>query len=94
MRLDGREKEALNRALEGVEGEVYLFGSRVDDSRRGGDIDLLIRSGEDPYRISQKVKRDFRMICDEKIDVLVFPRDTLNREQTAFLNTLTLERIK
>ncbi len=36
MRLDGREKEALNRALEGVEGEVYLFGSRVDDSRRGG----------------------------------------------------------
>jgi predicted nucleotidyltransferase len=94
MRLDGTEKRGLEKALMDVEGEVFLYGSRVDDSRRGGDIDLLIRSGEDPYRLAQKVRRDFRMICDEKIDVLVLPEKGLSREQKAFLKTLTLERIK
>ena len=47
MRLDDEEKGALREAVSGIKGEAYLFGSRVDDSRRGGDIDHLILSEDD-----------------------------------------------
>ena len=47
MRLSGPHRLALKshfaREL-GADCEVLLFGSRVDDAQRGGDVDLLVRS--------------------------------------------------
>lgn len=68
MRIDTEEKKALDIALRDVVGEVYLFGSRVLDSERGGDIDILIFSGEDSFSLSRKVATRFFMECEEKID--------------------------
>jgi len=48
MRLDEHEKKALKHALKDFHGEVYLFGSRVDSSKRGGDIDILLMPKKDP----------------------------------------------
>ena len=45
MRLDQSEIDALQFALQDVEGECFIFGSRVDDQKRGGDVDLLIFFG-------------------------------------------------
>ncbi|WP_430623893.1 nucleotidyltransferase domain-containing protein [Marinimicrobium locisalis] len=45
MRLTPHQRTVIRQTSEKVFGpgvEVYLFGSRLDDSRRGGDIDLLI----------------------------------------------------
>jgi predicted nucleotidyltransferase len=45
VRLGDRERGIIRTAAAevfGSEAKVMLFGSRVDDARRGGDIDLLI----------------------------------------------------
>lgn len=44
MRLTQEERTAIREAVQKIlpSGKAYLFGSRVDDDKRGGDIDLLI----------------------------------------------------
>jgi predicted nucleotidyltransferase len=44
MRLTNFEKKSIKESfLETFKrGKIYLFGSRTDDNRRGGDIDLYI----------------------------------------------------
>ena len=47
MRLTQGEIDIIVRIAREIYGwgvEVFLFGSRTDDSKRGGDIDLLVRS--------------------------------------------------
>ncbi len=49
MRLDEKTREEIRRAAWRFFGaDVYLFGSRADDARRGGDIDLYIEAGLSP----------------------------------------------
>ena len=50
MRLTPDQITAIKSAAAenfGTDASVSLFGSRVDDSKRGGDIDLLIRTSQD-----------------------------------------------
>lgn len=45
MRLNVEEQTAIKRIVAetfGDDTEVRLFGSRVDDSKRGGDVDLYV----------------------------------------------------
>lgn len=94
MRLDPAERKALKSALAGINAErVFLFGSRVDDAARGGDIDILVYSRADPLKLSSKVATRFFMECEERIDVVVMNPRRLTREQRAFLATLDMERI-
>lgn len=47
MRLTENQRQSIKSAVTSVVGEgtrIWLFGSRVDDSKRGGDIDLLIET--------------------------------------------------
>jgi predicted nucleotidyltransferase len=53
MRLSNKYKEVIKKYFFNIfeKGEIYLFGSRVDDNKKGGDIDLyliLIFSSPDP----------------------------------------------
>ncbi len=80
MRLTIKEIEAIKESFTEVfkSGDIYLFGSRVDTHKKGGDIDLYIQT-EDHDNLTEK-KIDFLVklkdkIGDQKIDVVI-SRDT------------------
>ena len=62
MRLNPEIKDYLKQNIqEKLPGSaIYLFGSRVDDKERGGDIDLMILT-EEPAdsRILRKIRIEF-----------------------------------
>jgi predicted nucleotidyltransferase len=75
VRLSNREQDALKAALEGFEGEVYVFGSRTDLSKKGGDIDILLKPAytlSDPWRLKMDVTARFMKVLEQSIDVVVW----------------------
>ena len=67
MRLTPEERHAVRTTFEQVfgGGEIYLFGSRVDDQRRGGDIDLYLLPKTS--RDLMKKKIEFLVLLKAKI---------------------------
>ena len=94
MRLDAEQTSALEYELNLVTDEVYLFGSQLDPSRKGGDIDLLLFSKQDSFQLSQQITLRFFEKCEEKIDVVVMDPSRLTEEQQAFLNLIEKQRLK
>jgi predicted nucleotidyltransferase len=79
MRLSESVRDSLTKAFESVfapEDELYLFGSRVDDSLRGGDIDLLVTSSAAPAELVRRRSRFASLLArslgDRKIDIVVY----------------------
>ena len=66
---------AATQELAGADARVRLFGSRVNDQLRGGDIDLLVECARPVARpvwlAAQITARLQRSLGDRKIDVLV-----------------------
>jgi predicted nucleotidyltransferase len=76
MRLSPLEHRLIQDSITAIDpdAEIYLFGSRVDDQARGGDIDLLVLSS----RIDFMAKLDLlarlhRRLGDQKIDLMIEP---------------------
>lgn len=83
MRLTADARQAIRRTAEEIFGagaEVRLFGSRLDDQARGGDIDLLVIADAPVDSREQKVLRYVArlqlQLGDQPIDVLLLDPST------------------
>ena len=74
MRLSTTELNALRSIIGALdpEGRVYLYGSRVDDTRRGGDIDVYLQASR-PIDLKTRLRTQYRLelACDTRVDLLV-----------------------
>lgn len=78
MRLTPKQISAIRQCvaeLAGGAAHVWLFGSRVDDNRRGGDVDLLVTLDEpvaEPALLAaQLAAKASRSMYGRKVDVLL-----------------------
>jgi len=78
MRLSAEQIQQLKSlALEegGADARPCLFGSRLDDTRKGGDVDLLLglaSSTTDPAPLAARMAaRASRILAGRKVDVLL-----------------------
>jgi len=74
MRLRNEEVLVLKNSLAKLafDAKIYLFGSRVDEHKRGGDIDLLVVSDKLTKRNLRTLRLDFfEHFGEQKIDILL-----------------------
>lgn len=80
MRVNSKDIKAIKDVAKAVFGEtatIRLFGSRTDNHKKGGDIDLLIHhnqgiSGKEQYQLKIIFLVQLKKIIgDQKIDVLI-----------------------
>ena len=91
IRLSHREYRSLCYALETITDPIYVFGSRTDLNKRGGDIDIVILDDSPPSEIRDKIlmiQRKFVSHTDQKLDIVILPHHR-TAEQELFFNSLT-----
>lgn len=74
MRLSSQENKTIRRILNKADphGRIYLFGSRVDDAKKGGDIDLFFESSMTlGLKLRLALEYQLSAECDTKVDLLV-----------------------
>ena len=79
MRLKDFEQAAIVSTVQrlDINARVYLFGSRVDDAKKGGDIDLLVMSDKLSKDDKRRIKMElYELLGEQKIDLLLASDDS------------------
>ena len=74
MRLTSSQSRlivATVRQQLGAQTRVFLFGSRLDDAARGGDVDILLESEREPSLLD---RARIKMVLE---DLLLLPVDVV-----------------
>ena len=74
MRLKQSEINIIKNIVQQVDksAKVYLYGSRVNDKLKGGDIDLMVFSEKISFMEQLKIKAEMHhQLGEQKIDLLI-----------------------
>lgn len=86
MRITADQISAIVQTTRNIAGQganVWLYGSRLDDSRRGGDVDLLIESTPAAGFLERaRIKNRLEQILQLPVDVLA---TDLNAQDSPFV---------
>jgi len=64
----------LSEKYFGKDSKIYLFGSRSDDTKKGGDIDLYIETSISEKIFERKIKMLVelqKLLGEQKIDLVI-----------------------
>lgn len=73
MRLKSSEIATIKSVIESFDSDatIYLFGSRIDDNKKGGDIDIIVDSKKIVFKDFIKIKTKLYLaLGDRKIDIV------------------------
>ena len=93
MRLSDKEQfviiSSINESFQEVD-KIILFGSRMDDNAKGGDIDLLVVS-EDKDGFQSKLDSVSKIqlkLGEQRVDLLVCNYDRLQSREPIILSAI------
>lgn len=80
MRLTQQQILSISQVVSRIAGETaepYLFGSRLNDLAKGGDVDILIEAEGELDTIAQaKIKMELEQVLGLPVDILIRSRKT------------------
>ena len=94
MRIKKIQTKFLKQSIQEYlpDSSIYLIGSRVDDSLKGGDIDVLVIAGR---QLTNQEKRNvkiafYKEFGEQKIDLISFKRD----DESSFKDYVLLDSVQ
>ena len=75
MRLSSKEIETIKQIIDDIftDAKVYLFGSRLDMDKKGGDIDLYVDAKDKESLLEKKIKAVSKLerLLQKPVDLVV-----------------------
>ncbi|PIQ13032.1 MAG: nucleotidyltransferase domain-containing protein [Hydrogenophilales bacterium CG_4_10_14_3_um_filter_58_23] len=74
MRLTPAQTRQITECIHhhlGDAAQVWLFGSRLEDNKRGGDVDIYVETGPHPIMNELRCKMNLEETLDMPIDLIV-----------------------
>ena len=94
MRIKKIQTKFLKQSIQEYlpDSSIYLIGSRVDDSLKGGDIDVLVIAGR---QLTNQEKRNvkiafYKEFGEQKIDLISIKRD----DESSFKDYALLDSVQ
>lgn len=99
MRISNSYQQTIKKLFKNIfgEGKIYLFGSRVDDNKKGGDIDLYIVANDKTLSAEELFDKKIKLLSqiqlylgEQKIDIIISKDKNRPIEKEAIKNGVEL----